>query len=426
MKNKYLITIIVLFLLILHFRCEQSTYIRLNFHKSEYQSHYHIDNVFFAIMETDLSFGTPPYNISLQITTDSPYFVVKGSSPPDGYKQENSSSFYFIKYGVSYEYKKIYFHSIFFGEKFTFNNNETMNLDAMMYWGKHPISTNYGLIGLQLIDHKLHEDNSFINQLYDKKRIKDKVFSLIYENEFQGELIIGDYPHNKTKLLDGKKFKLCKNSFVANGAVYVITFDKIIFSEYTKFKNLKIEQKHYFGEISNTYYGYIGSKEYNYFINETFFKPKLITKSCWIQKIDEEKYFGYVCNKNVDTSGIPDVKFYHEGLNFTFEIKNEEMWKAYNNIKYFLIFFSAVDYHVWVLGQKFLEKYTFVFNGEKNLVGFYYTEEKIKKKSYIFLFLLLFFLASFIALYAYRKLYLNKKKNIEDGIELKEIPYQKA
>ena len=74
-------------------------------------------------------------------------------------------------------------------------------------------------------------------------------------------------------------------------------------------------------------------------------------------------------------SVIPPVKFYHKGLNYTFEIKNKEMWISRNNIKYFLIFFSFNNQYSWTFGEKFLRKYNMIFDGSNNLIGLYYSEE---------------------------------------------------
>ena len=420
MKEKYVIFKIFLVLIINFIK---GNYIHLNFYKDKYISPYHIDNVFFSYMVVDIYFGTPKFKISLQISTDSPYFVVKGETSQNEYKQENSTSFYFIKYGQSYEYKNIYFHSIFFNENFQFNN-QLIKLNSMMYWGKYPITPNYGLIGLQLKDIKFQENNIFINQIYEQGIIKDKTFSLVYENENKGELFIGDFPHNKTNLLKGKKFKICNNTFISNGIVYGIIFEEIIFREkHFIFKDINIRQFHSIAIFSNCYYGYIGSKEYNNFIYQTFFKPKIVNKSCWIQNIDNDRFYGYVCAKRIDISSISKVKFYHKELNYYFEIENEEMWVNYNNIKYFIIFFSYIDQHSWILGQKFLEKYTFVFNGEKNKLGLYYPDKKIKNTNiYKYLFLVLIIIVLVIFLYIYFSiLHFNKSKKMEDSIELKDI-----
>ena len=157
---------------------------------------------------------------------------------------------------------------------------------------------------------------------------------------------------NKTKLLKNKKLKICKNNFSTDGAIWGTICSRINFYEKTQKLNYEInfEEKNNLIIFSTTYYGYLGSVDYNYFIYETFFKEKINSKNCWTQTIDDDKYFGYVCSKNVDTSIIPLIKFYHKELNYTFEITNEEMWITRNNIKYFLIFFSFNNQYSWTLG----------------------------------------------------------------------------
>lgn len=409
-------------------------YIRIKFFKDKYKSSLNIENAFYSNMVTDVYFGTPPFKIYLQISTDSPYFIIKGSNPnnPNEYKQEKSSSFYFIRYGHSYNYKDTYIHAIFFREDFKFNNNKTLNLESMMYWSKHLITNNYGLIGLQLKDIKFGESNIFINQLYNKSLIKNKMFSLIYEDEDKGELFIGEYPHNKTNktgLFKGKFFKSFNNNFITNGAVYGVVFTDILFQKkYFLLSSEKIEEKNYICIFSNSYRGYIGSRKYKEYIYESFFKYKIKDKSCWIQNIENDKFFGYVCARSVDTSSIPDIKLYHKELDYVFQIKNEDMWEIFNNIKYFLIYFNYIDQYSWTMGQKFMEKYTFVFDGGNNITGFYYDEKTEDINDYYsysvlyFILLLIILLSIGIGIYIYYRYFcFSKKKQTEEGTELEDI-----
>ena len=354
----------------------KSNYIHLNFVKDKYQSPYDIENVFFTSISTSLSIGTPSKKIFLQISTDTAFFALKGDSLKEkNYEQEKSSSFYFTKYGHSYSIRNIYFHSIFFDENYIINKNN-IKLNAMMCWGKTPITKSDGVLGLKLKDIMFNEQNIFLNQLYENKIINNKIFSLIFTTENKGELIIGDYPMNKTNLLKNKKLKICKNNFPTQGEVWGTIFSEINFYEKTPKINYEINfvEKTHLVIFSTTYYGYLGSADYNYFIYETFFKEKINSKNCWTQTIDDDKYFGYVCSKNTDMNAIPNIKFYHKELNYTFEIDNKEMWIARNNIKYFLIFFCYKNQYSWTFGEKFLKKYNIVFDGSNNLIGVYYSE----------------------------------------------------
>ena len=114
----------------------KSNYIHLFFHKDVYKRPYDIENVFFTSVSNDVYVGSPPKIINLQISTDSPYFVLDAESLlKKNYSQENSSSFYFVKYGHSYSYRNIYFHAIFFDENYFFENDK-IKLNAMLSWSK--------------------------------------------------------------------------------------------------------------------------------------------------------------------------------------------------------------------------------------------------------------------------------------------------
>ena len=438
MKKKIETRMIIIYLLIIsNIGFINGNYIRIKFFKDKYKSSLNIENAFYSNMVTDVYFGTPPFKISLQISTDSPYFIVKGSNSnnPNEYQQENSASFGFIRYGHSYNYKDTYIHAIFFHEDFKFNNNKTLNLESMMYWSKHQITNNYGLIGLQLKDIEFGENNIFINQLHNKSLITNKMFSLIYEDENKGELFIGDFPHNKTNktgLFKGKFFKSFKNNFITNGAIYGIVFSEILFRRKNYvLSNAKIVEQNYICIFSNSYKGYIGSNKYKKYIYESFFKYKIKSKSCWTQNIDNDKYFIYVCPRSVDTSSIQDIKLYHKELDYVFQIKNEDMWEIFNNIKYFLIYFNYIDQYSWTLGQKFMEKYTFVFDGGNNITGFYYDEKSEDINEYysysdLYFILLLLIILLIVGIYIYYKCFcFSKKKQTEDGTELEDILDQK-
>ena len=413
-------------------------YIRLFFQKDIQKNPYDMENVFFTSIITNITIGTPPKNITLQISTDTPFFMLRGDSLTNKkYSQDNSSSYYFVKYGQTYSYRNIYFHAIFFDENYILENN-TVKLNSMMCWGKYPITKNDGIIGLQLKDIKFDEKNIFLNQLHDKNIIKNKIFSLLYNDENSGEIIIGDYPNNKTELLKNKKFKICKNNFNTNGVVWGTIFDKINFYELipknkiqnpnVKFRvNPNFKEKSFIIIFSNIYYGYIGSKEYNRFIYETFFKEKINTKNCWTQTIDDDKYFGYVCSKNTDLSLIAPIKFYHKDLNYTFEITNSEMWISRNNIKYFLIFFSFNDQYSWTFGEKFLVKYNLVFDASNNYIGLYYSEDNDTFNYFRILIMGLGIVLIFIfLLIGYKFIKKNKKEEKQDEeIELNLIENNK-
>ncbi len=216
--------------------------------------------------------------------------------------------------------------------------------------------------------------------------------------------------------------KVCNNTFVSNGIIWGTIFEEIKFGKnFYFFGNFKIKDLNYIGLFSNVYYGIIGSKEYNIFINETFFKYKLENKLCWIQKISNDKFYGYVCSNKIDISNIPPIKFYHKGLNYIFEIENKEMWLNYNNLKYFIIFFSSDNKYSWIFGQTFFEKSPLILDGQKNLIGLYYKEE-IVTRNYYYLYIIIILIIVFIIVYVfYKNINLHPSKNKQRDVELEDL-----
>ena len=116
----------IILILIIKISC--LNYIKINFTQDISNFPYDIENFFFTSISTNITIGNPPKKITAQISTDTSYFVLMGNSLNlKNYTQEKSSSFYFIKYGHSYSYKNIYFHSILFEEEFNLNKKKRKN-----------------------------------------------------------------------------------------------------------------------------------------------------------------------------------------------------------------------------------------------------------------------------------------------------------
>ena len=84
-----------------------------------------------------------------------------------------------------------------------------------------------------------------------------------------------------------------------------------------------------------------------------------------------------------------------------------------------MVFFSNGTQYNWILGQKFLQKYPLVFDGEKNLIGVYYTEKNNNKwNKYIFLFLFIIIIILIIVYLIHKYYNTPKKKVLELDIKL--------
>ena len=245
---------------------------------------------------------------------------------------------------------------------------------------------------------------NFISMLKFRKIIDKKVWTLKYENENEGNLIIGDYYHNYIP----KQFQL--KEFV---------WTKIAFLEYYKgwfilFDNIYIGDKKYECKNIATF-----SIDYNLIegpneVRNVFLEKVFIDSKCKEALLDY-KYI-YVCDEDIDYSKFPDLKFYNRELNYTFIVTKDDLFMKQNKKIYFLMFFQKglndKYFQYWVLGKPFLKKYNLIFDAEQQIIGIYKQEIKNKPLSLIFIMILLF--SIIIALYILFKFVKshNRKKRV--------------
>ena len=158
----------------------------------------------------------------------------------------------------------------------------------------------------------------------------------------------------------------------------------------TKTINIDIE--------SNVIYG---TREYLYFVNDTYFESFLDYKECWFEVASDQfnnKYDYYVCNKEFKPSFFPNLTFISKDFNASFVFTYRDLFIEKNNNYYFLVIFNQKrdTIYNWVLGKQFLEKYPFVFDQERKIIG-YYTQ--VLPKKFNWKILILIFIACLVFIF---------------------------
>ena len=67
---------------------------------------------------------------------------------------------------------------------------------------------------------------------------------------------------------------------------------------------------------------------------------------------------------------FPTLKFFQYDFNYTFELTYKDLFIEKNDKIILLIFFDQMRFD-WRLGKPFLRKYSFLFNQDTKMVGFY-------------------------------------------------------
>ena len=268
---------------------------------------------------------------------------------------------------------------------------------------------NYGIIGLKLNGNPNFNPPEFVVSLKKSQEIKSYSFSLKFNNETKngffnnvnkGYFIIGEELTDDESEID----KICyTNGLKYGGEInWETNFDNI----YTKNNNFNMNKnkndfKHFISKrkqgnffVNKPYI--LGTKEYNEFINETFFYELIEQKICYVNyKINNNDYFSYICDStskifiNNLNNNFPDLIFEHKelGENFTLTKYDLFSYNIFNNSDlnlYFLVMFANPKGHSyifsWLLGVPFFKKYRLSFNYDTKKIGYYKDDGKIIMK----------------------------------------------
>ena len=255
-----------------------------------------INNLFNNELEVNLTIGTPEKNypvlLKLQQTET---FIMNIDSESKNIKikyNPKESSTYLSKNERLYLHSKIhcsdgyYIRDTFhFGKEkikgdlfyFILANKENQNI------------TSSGELGLNFEESRLNKDNIyFLKQLHIKNLIARPVFPLEYNNDNEGNLIIGNYPHEYNKNFNKEELIY---SYIETPNIYIHK----VFSNNIVIENSTIVKLEYeFGLIE-------GSEDYYNKIYLQFFGDYLNKNICnKIMVNNMSSYYYTVCNKNID------------------------------------------------------------------------------------------------------------------------------
>ena len=118
-----------------------------------------------------------------------------------------------------------------------------------------------------------------------------------------------------------------------------------------------------------------------------FFESFIENEICKINEVKDNSiiYEAISCDKklfkNKDIRKFPTIYFFHYDFNYTFEFKNEELFKEINNNIYFLILKNIGEFNQdhWKLGKLFLKKYLFSFDQDSKMIKFYIPNKQTGK-----------------------------------------------
>ena len=213
------------------------------------------------------------------------------------------------------------------------------------------------------------ESANLITQLKKQNKINSYVFSIKYTNDDNGEIIIGDLPHEYSP----EKYS-SKNYFFDTVSItkeppfnWHFTYDKCLYGEEEVDKSNMVKLSIDFGFIKG-----------NSFLKKNLEKNFFGVNNCNKKQIND--YDIFYCTKDALKNFKPIIfklqsKYCPTITNANFEFTADDLFIKDNNDNdkyYFQIIFNTDGlFHNWVFGKPLFKKYQMVFDQDKKTYGFY-------------------------------------------------------
>ena len=236
------------------------------------------------------------------------------------------------------------------------------------------------------------EKTNLIVQLKKKNYINKYIWTLKYQTEEDGLIILGTEPHFYEK--ENYKYEnYCTMKAIPTQSpetAWSFVMDKAIIEH--KNNNIEFELSEKKVDFIIDRGLIIGTDEYKKKIDEIYFNDLIQKNICHIatetfddeEQGTKEEYYVYWCNTNsfignkysVDKTyynTFPSLKFTLQQYNMTFSLNKEDLFFDKYGKTFFLIIFkkSSSQNNIWKLGESFFAKYQFTFDLDKKIVGFY-------------------------------------------------------
>ena len=268
---------------------------------------------------------------------------------------------------------------------------------------------------------------SFIKTFKENTNIKSYEWTLKYNSNDEGLLVLGDNPMGYDPDFKRKEYIEYKANAIKykNNVNFGLRFNDITINKISLNGSKELQFFHDLGVILvNQYY-------FDYIIDMFFTKyiDKYICQRGWVAL----KYVYIYCNGNnftdSDVKSFPTISFKHIEINYPFELNYNDLFsKEKDGNIYFLIVYD-LRYDAVKVGKPFLKKYTFTVDNDKNTISFFVEKKEDENenlnnnRNYIIIIVVMFIVFLIligIIIFVVYKLIKQKQKNKKKANELDE------
>ena len=398
---------------------------QLEFYKKNNTNYTFENDIMLINYYSKILVGTPLLEIESLITLESnSLYITEGLI----YNSKSSSSYLSLKSEEGRFNNEKFERGIFSSESFFLYNinkekSKIENIEFMLVTKTPSYNIQFPMsIGLKTKDDQI-KDYNLIYQLKKNNYINSYSFTIKFENENKGKVIIGNLPHEyeQDKYYSGA-FRY--TNLVIDSKVHYWRFNvENIYCDTHKFENNRDI------ELSMNYGVLIGTLTYKDIILKKFFDERIKNKICQSKLVRDIPYHYFSCNNNLDITQFPILKFNSKVLNYTFEFDYNDLFKKTNDGNYvFLIVFNNYFNSKWIMGVPFLKKYQMIFDQDRAIIGFYiYSKEKNRNLNMASIISLIFLFIIIILIGLYLRILFEKRRKIRAN-EIDEnydyIPYK--
>ena len=276
------------------------------------------------------------------------------------------------------------------------------------------------IFGLEMesAKYEYEEKQNFITNFYTNENINSKQWTLKYNSDNEGLLIIGDSPIKYDPKFKDKKYVEHKAySIIPSGIkIFGFDFDEISINN----QKLSMKQVRFYHDLGVIL---VNKKIFDEII-EIFFKKYDSCKNDWVY----DKY-GYIwCDSGTftdsDMKSFPTIYFKKVEMDYIFELNYQDLFSKQPDGKiYFLIIFDIKNSDTKI-GKPFLKKYPLTVNNEIGTISLFLLDENdddgLRSIVYIIILSVVVFILIVVAGFFAYKLYLKKGKAKKRANELDE------
>ena len=408
-KNSF----IYLIILIICIKISIQSYIIYPFKKSTKDKKSYPEDLLQNDLEITIDIGKPAQKVDLNLRSKVYALFVSSSEiglPYPTYNPKISKTYIQLSKNTSNFERQEFVKGYKIFESFLINKKEINNITLVL---ATKIAYNEaGALGLRLLKtHEFGGNLSFIYQMKKAANLDNYAFTLKYNDDENGELIIGSYPHLYDKKYNAQNFYFSRARDIGANIDWVIDFDAI------RYNNKSIS-----GIITKCLiqieFGLILAP----FNLKKYFNDNFFLNRCQEQFYNKRNITIIHCKKNIDITKFKDLSFILKDIDYKFILNYKDLFIEQDDEYIFVIVFDNNTFNKnphWILGKPFMKKYQLVYDLDRKIIGLYKENNNIEKheNNYIYIFVLIVLIVIIIVLIVYI-IYYNKKPRKSKAFEL--------